>query len=437
VDVHSWRGHFPSDKSTTFEIKVTFAPRSNPDECEQQIRVELAGRQRFLDEEDNYVPALHANPKSDRRWQHKSMSQRSTPQSADSHCDDVDRKIVADVRDLKIRFRRADDTVYAVNGVSFQVKAHEKIAFVGESGCGKTVTGLSLLGLLPKSATLSGTIEINGRNLLSLSKDELRDVRGREVAAVFQDPMTSLNPVLTIGEQLNETLSAHAKIGRRDARVRSAELLQLVGISGGSERLKSFPHQLSGGMRQRVMIAMAIAMKPAILVADEPTTALDVTTQALVLEQLCNLTEEFDTSLVLITHDLSVVARIVDRVIVMYAGFIVESAPSIPLYRTPAHPYTVGLLNSVPRLGGNATTYRPIEGSLPDARVEPHGCPFEQRCAWRLAKCKEEMPALKPHGGSVNHLVACHNPVLPTEIRLGRPEERLRRTSTTNMTEEI
>jgi oligopeptide/dipeptide ABC transporter ATP-binding protein len=170
------------------------------------------------------------------------------------------------------------------------------------------------------------------------------------------------------------------------------------------------------------MIAMAIAMKPSVLVADEPTTALDVTTQALVLEQLCNLTDEFDTSLVLITHDLSVVARIVDRVIVMYAGFIVETASSIPLYRTPAHPYTVGLLNSVPKLGVNAAAYRPVEGSLPDPRNEPHGCPFEPRCEWRLAKCKVEMPTLSPHLGDAKHLVACHNPVLPTEIRLGHPE---------------
>jgi oligopeptide/dipeptide ABC transporter ATP-binding protein len=331
-----------------------------------------------------------------------------------------DRNLVAQVRDLKIRFRRADDTVYAVNGVSFEVKRGEKIAFVGESGCGKTVTGLSLLGLLPKSATLSGSIEINGRDLFKLSKDQLRDLRGREVAAVFQDPMTSLNPVLTIGEQLSETLSAHAKIGRRDARVRSTELLQLVGISGGSARLKSFPHQLSGGMRQRVMIAMAIAMKPAILVADEPTTALDVTTQALVLEQLCNLTDEFGTSLVLITHDLSVVARIVDRVIVMYAGFVVESAPSVPLYRAPAHPYTVGLLNSVPRLGAGSG-YRPVEGSLPDARIAPIGCPFEPRCEWRLAKCKVEMPTLSSHLGDADHQIACHNPVLPSEIRIGHP----------------
>jgi oligopeptide/dipeptide ABC transporter ATP-binding protein len=353
------------------------------------------------------------------------MTEESAHQPTDATLT-LDRNVVAQVRDLKIRFRRADDTVYAVNGVSFQVNRHEKIAFVGESGCGKTVTGLSLLGLLPKSATLSGTVEINGRDLFGLSKDQLRNIRGREVAAVFQDPMTSLNPVLTIGEQLRETLSAHTKISRGDARRRSTELLQLVGISGGAARLKSFPHQLSGGMRQRVMIAMAIAMKPAILVADEPTTALDVTTQALVLEQLCKLTDEYDTSLVLITHDLSVVARIVDRVIVMYAGFIVESAPSVPLYRSPAHPYTVGLLNSVPRLGAKDAAFRPVEGSLPDARIEPRGCPFEPRCEWRLSQCKDVMPMLAPHLGVSDHLIACHNPVLPTEIRVGHPTKRQR-----------
>jgi oligopeptide/dipeptide ABC transporter ATP-binding protein len=331
---------------------------------------------------------------------------------------------VARITGLKVRFQQADEKVYAVNGVSFHVEKREKIAFVGESGCGKTVTGLSLLRLLPKNAQVTGSIEINGRDLLHLSKRELRDIRGQEVAAVFQDPMTSLNPVLTIGEQLSETLSAHTKIGRNAAKVRSAELLQLVGISGGASRLKSFPHQLSGGMRQRVMISMAIAMRPQILVADEPTTALDVTTQALVLEQLCELTDQFNTSLVLITHDLSVVARIVDRVLVMYAGFIVESAASVPLYRAPAHPYTVGLLNSVQRLGANAGSYRPIEGSLPDPRTEPRGCPFEPRCEWRLPICSEEMPSLVPSFEDPDHLVACHNPVLPSEIRVGRPARR-------------
>ncbi len=342
-----------------------------------------------------------------------------------------------EVRGLVVRFRTADGTIHAVNGVSFELEAGERLGLVGESGCGKSVTNLALIRLLPRPAGRieGGSVLFEGRDLLALREDEVRDIRGRDIAMIFQDPMTSLNPVLTIEEQLVETIAAHRPIGRDEARRRAVELLRMVGIPNPEARLRSFPHQFSGGMRQRVMIAMALALEPKILIADEPTTALDVTIQAQVLELLRRLTEEHRTALILITHDLGVVAGMTDRVAVMYAGFIVESAATADLFARPAHPYTVGLLHSIPRVDErDGKELIPIEGRPPDMRELPVGCPFAPRCAWRLPVCWEANPSLQPvaRGAVVDagpavtarltpHLSACHNPPTVEEARAGRP----------------
>jgi oligopeptide/dipeptide ABC transporter ATP-binding protein len=254
-------------------------------------------------------------------------------------------------------------------------------------------------------------------------------LRGRDLAMVFQDPMTSLNPVLRIGEQVEETIRAHrrGKDGRgqkrSNARARTTELLGLVGIPAPEHQLERYPHEFSGGMRQRVMIAMALALRPKLLIADEPTTALDVTIQAQVLELLQDLTSETGTALILITHDLGVVARMTRRVAVMYAGRILESAPTGVLFAEPKHPYTVGLLHSIPRLDAPPGSLRPIEGAPPDLHEVPPGCPFAPRCAWRLEVCWKEMPPLEPaNGHAPEHLAACHNPVTPAEVALARPD---------------
>jgi oligopeptide transport system ATP-binding protein len=341
-----------------------------------------------------------------------------------------------EVRDLVVRFRTADGTIHAVNGVSFDLEAGERLGLVGESGCGKSVTNLALIRLLPKPAGRieGGSVRFDGRDLLALREEEVRDIRGRDIAMIFQDPMTSLNPVLTIEEQLVETIAAHRPVSRAEARGRAIELLRMVGIPNPEARLRSYPHQFSGGMRQRVMIAMALALEPKILIADEPTTALDVTIQAQVLELLRRLTEEHRTALILITHDLGVVAGMTDRVAVMYAGFIVETAATADLFARPAHPYTVGLLHSIPRVDErDGEELIPIEGRPPDMRELPVGCPFAPRCAWRLAVCWEANPGLEPvvgpsalgpvaaAGRRAVHLTACHNPPTVDEGRVGRP----------------
>ena len=330
-----------------------------------------------------------------------------------------------EVRDLRVRFRLLDGTVFAVNGVSLHLEPGETLGLVGESGSGKSVTSLALMRLLPPqpAAQVSGEIAFDGRDLATLSEKQVRAMRGRDLAMVFQDPMTSLNPVLRIGEQIEETIRAHRDVDTGTATARAAELLRLVGIADPARQLERYPHEFSGGMRQRVMIAMALALEPKLLIADEPTTALDVTIQAQVLELLKKLTTERGTAVILITHDLGVVARMTRRVAVMYAGKIVESAPTRDLFAAPTHPYTVGLLHSIPRLEGDVGLLRPIEGSPPDLRTEPKGCPFAPRCAWRLGVCWEQMPELDPvavNGG--DHLVACHDPVLPNEVALARPD---------------
>src|SRR4051812_17885885 len=283
------------------------------------------------------------------------------------------------VENLVVRFRTHEGAVHAVNGVSFELDRGEALGLVGESGCGKSVTNLAIMRLLPKPAGRieGGRVLFDGLDLVTLSEADMRDLRGKEIAMIFQDPMTSLNPVLTIEEQMVETIQAHRKMSRTDARKHAMELLGGVGISPPETRLKSYPHQFSGGMRQRVMIAMALALEPKLMIADEPTTALDVTIQAQVLEILHRLTTDTGTALILITHDLGVVAGMTQRILVMYAGFVVEAATTPELFERPAHPYTVGLLHSIPRLDEiEPTTLIPIEGTPPDQRRAPTGCPF-------------------------------------------------------------
>jgi len=338
-----------------------------------------------------------------------------------------------DVRDLVVRFRTADGTIHAVNGVTFELEVGETLGLVGESGCGKSVTNLALMRLLPRPAGRieGGQVLFDEVDLLALPESEIRDIRGRDIAMIFQDPMTSLNPVLTIEEQLVETIRAHRRVSRQDARDRAIQLLEMVGIPKPEGRLKAFPHQFSGGMRQRVMIAMALALEPKLLIADEPTTALDVTIQAQVLELLGRLTTEGGTALILITHDLGVVAGMTQRINVMYAGYIVETAPTVDLFAQPSHPYTVGLLHSIPKVTeAEDEELIPIEGRPPDMRQTPTGCPFASRCAWRLEQCWTDNPTLAPlvagtrlvtTGPEATHRIACHNPPTHEEALAGRP----------------
>jgi oligopeptide transport system ATP-binding protein len=338
-----------------------------------------------------------------------------------------------EVRDLVVRFRTHEGTIHAVNGVSFDLEPGETLGLVGESGCGKSVTNLAIMRLLPKPAGRieGGQVLFDGEDLAKLPEDEIRQIRGRDVAMIFQDPMTSLNPVLTIEEQMVETIRAHRKSTKVEARARAIELLGMVGIAKPEGSLHSFPHQFSGGMRQRVMIAMALALEPRLMIADEPTTALDVTIQAQVLELLQRLTQETGTSLILITHDLGVVAGMTQRINVMYAGFIVETATTGELFAHPSHPYTVGLLHSIPRLDEERPgELIPIEGVPPDQRQAPVGCPFAPRCAWRLEVCLTDNPTLanlRPGeslvttGATATHRIACHHPPTRDEAVAGRP----------------
>ena len=337
------------------------------------------------------------------------------------------------VRDLIVRFRTHDGTVHAVNGVSFDLEEGETLGLVGESGCGKSVTNLAVMRLLPQPAghIENGQVLFNAEDLTKLPEASMRELRGRDIAMIFQDPMTSLNPVLTIEEQMVETIQAHRRVSAADARARAIELLGMVGIAEPAGRLRNYPHQFSGGMRQRVMIAMALALEPQLLIADEPTTALDVTIQAQVLELLQRLTKERGTAVILITHDLGVVAGMTGRINVMYAGFIVEAATTAELFAKPRHPYTVGLLHSIPRVdAGPEEALIPIEGVPPDLRIAPLGCPFAPRCAWRIDRCWTENPSLGPleagvtvqtSGPEATHRVACWNPPTADEAEAGAP----------------
>ncbi|MEE8116180.1 MAG: ABC transporter ATP-binding protein [Gemmatimonadales bacterium] len=302
------------------------------------------------------------------------------------------------VRDLTTTFETADGVARAVDGVSFDLAEGETLALVGESGSGKTVTALSILRLIPEPAgriAPGSRIEFAGRDLMSLSPRELREVRGAEIAMIFQEPMTSLNPVLTVGMQIAETVLAHEAASKREARERALDMLRLVGIADAESRLKSYPHELSGGMRQRVMIAIALVCRPRILIADEPTTALDVTIQAQILDLLTDLKRRLGMAMILITHNLGIAAGIADRVAVMYGGRIVEVAPTVDLYREPAHPYTDGLLRAAPRLDGPDRPTPSIPGSVPPATNWPSGCRFHPRCQYAWDRCQSEPPLLE------------------------------------------
>ena len=320
------------------------------------------------------------------------------------------------VRDLRVRFGTRRGIAEVVNGLAYDLFPGETVALVGESGSGKSVSSLALLGLVPQPpARVTGTAEYDGRNLLEASVDELRQVRGNDLAMIFQDPMTSLNPVLTIGRQVTEGMRLHLGLSESDARDRAVDLLYKVGIPGAERRLGDYPHQFSGGMRQRVMIAIGLACDPAVLIADEPTTALDVTIQAQIVELVKSLQEELDTAVLWITHDLGVVAGVADRVMVMYAGQIVEEAGVDALYDDPHHPYTKGLLASLPVLGtddpGDLTS---IPGLPPDPVNLPPGCPFWPRCPERHdERCRTENPDLHPVDDGAGHRVATFYHVPP------------------------
>ncbi len=307
---------------------------------------------------------------------------------------------IIEVKDLQTRFHTPEGIIHAVNGISFDLNEGETLAVVGESGCGKSVTMLSLLKLIqiPPGEISNGEILYRGTDLLKLSEDEMQiNIRGKEIAMVFQDPMTSLNPVLTIQRQLTETLRVHLGMTFEQARNRSIELLDLVGIPDPAARLDSYPHQFSGGMRQRVMIAMALACNPSLLIADEPTTALDVTIQAQIVELVIRMRDLLKMSVIWITHDLGVVAGLADRVIVMYAGFIVEEAKVEDLYDNPAHPYTIALLGALPRADRRREhRLKSITGSPPNLLIEPKGCPFAPRCEFVQEQCLKQNPVLTP-----------------------------------------
>ena len=320
---------------------------------------------------------------------------------------------VLSVRDLRTHFRTRDGVVRAVDGVSFDVKRGETLCIVGESGCGKSVSALSVMRLIPDDANtmMSGSVRFDGTELTTLSERQMRAIRGNRISMIFQEPMTSLNPVITIGEQIAESVRIHQRLSRAAAWDRAVEMLSIVRIADPLRRAGEYPHQLSGGMRQRVMIAMALACNPKVLIADEPTTALDVTIQAQILNLMLELKERLGTAIVLITHDLGVVAETAQRAIVMYAGLKVEEAPVAELFHNPVHPYTRGLINSIPRrtVAGRRADIRgklqEIEGIVPSLIEEIPGCAFAPRCSFAVERCTRERPALERYGP--NHLAAC------------------------------
>ncbi len=316
--------------------------------------------------------------------------------------------VLLDVRDLRTHFVTSAGVVRAVDGVSWDVRTGETVALVGESGCGKSVSALSVMRLVaaPAGRIVGGQIIFKGRDLLALSDEEMRRVRGREIGMIFQEPMTSLNPVLSIGRQLTETMEIHLGMTPTQSRARAVEFLSLVGITDGGRRLAQYPHQFSGGMRQRMMIAMALSCNPALVLADEPTTALDVTIQAQILELMKDLSRRLGVAILMITHNLGVVARYADRVNVMYAGKIVERASAREIYANPRHPYTLGLLRSVPRLDEpRKARLVPIPGQPPDLSRLPAGCSFAPRCSYVIERCRHEGPPLERVGSE--HVSAC------------------------------
>jgi len=313
-----------------------------------------------------------------------------------------------EVKNLKTWFYTPDGIVKAVNGVSYTLNEGEALGLVGESGCGKSVSAMSLMRLIPTppGRIVEGEVIFDGKDLLKLNDEGIRRVGGNDIAMIFQDPMTSLNPVLTVGRQIGEALELHKGMNRDQARKRTVELLELVGIPAARSRVDDYPHQFSGGMRQRVMIAMALSCDPKLLIADEPTTALDVTIQAQILDLIGQLRRELGMAVIMITHDLGVVAGVADKINVMYAGYIVESAPAEELFAKPRHPYTLGLLRSIPRIDEpRKEKLIPIEGLPPDLIDAPQGCPFVPRCTYKVDRCVEENPSLEPI--ETGHTIAC------------------------------
>ncbi|TWD17296.1 ABC transporter ATP-binding protein [Marihabitans asiaticum] len=315
------------------------------------------------------------------------------------------------VRDLTVTFKRqGEDPFVAVDGLSFDVRPGQTVGLVGESGCGKSVTSLAIMGLLPdRGNTVTGSVELDGRDLLTLSNKQMRDLRGSDIGMIFQDPLSSLNPVVPIGRQVTEVLERHKGMSRKSAKPVAREMLHKVGIPDPDRRLTEYPHQLSGGMRQRALIAMALACEPRMLIADEPTTALDVTIQAQILALLRELVEEMDTALIMITHDLGVVAGLCDEVNVLYGGRLVERGDRHPLFHDPHHPYTGGLLSSVPSLEGDAAErLNPVPGSVADNLPWTSSCAFAPRCSNAIERCREETPAAVASGDRV---LRCFNPL--------------------------
>lgn len=311
---------------------------------------------------------------------------------------------ILEITNLQTSFKTDDGSLTAVSGIDLSIHRGETVALVGESGCGKSVTSLSIMRLL-NNVDIRGSIRFDGRDILSLSSSEMAQLRGNEISMIFQEPMTALNPVLTIGDQLGEPLRLHEKLSKRQIKERILVLLQEVGIARASQIIQEYPHQLSGGMRQRIMIAMAMACRPQLLIADEPTTALDVTVQAQILDLLQHLKEENDMALLLITHDLGVVAEVCNRAAVMYAGKIVEEADIDTLFFNPRHPYTIGLLSSMPSIHGTRERLRPILGTVPSLSNMPRGCRFAPRCSHAMDVCRQLEPQLQQIGDQ--HRVSC------------------------------
>jgi peptide/nickel transport system ATP-binding protein/oligopeptide transport system ATP-binding protein len=314
-----------------------------------------------------------------------------------------------EIRDLKTYFFTFEGVVKALNGVSFSMKRGETLGLVGESGCGKSVTALSIMRLIPAppGKIVSGEIIFEGKNLINNTEREMRKIRGRKISMIFQEPMTSLDPMFTIGHEITEVLKLHQHIDKHGAKKRTIELLQSVGISDAEERIKVYPHELSGGMRQRAMIAMALACNPSLLIADEPTTALDVTIQAQILRLIDDLKQKIETSVLLITHDLGVIAETCDTVALMYAGYVVEQTSVKQFFDHPLHPYALGLMKAIPRLDTAEKKLDIIRGFVPNLLDVPSGCPFHPRCDYCLKKCKREIPPLREI--EKNHLVRCWN----------------------------
>lgn len=317
----------------------------------------------------------------------------------------MEEREILNIEDLRVRFETEDGTVYAVNGINLKLGYKRTLGLVGETGAGKTTTALAMLRLVPDPPGVveCKRLEIGGRDVRDISPGELEQVRGKEISMIFQDPMTALNPVFTVGEQIAESISIHEKLGHEEAMKKAGDMLEMVGIPRG--RANEYPHQFSGGMKQRVVIAIALACNPKLLIADEPTTALDVTIQAQVLELMNELKEKYNTSMIMITHDLGIVAEVCDEVAVMYAGRIVEEGSLEEVFGTTRHPYTEGLFNSLPNIKNRTAKLKPIHGLMPDPTDLPKGCPFAPRCSYASPECSESIPELKNMGGT--HFVAC------------------------------